>query len=259
MNTNLKMYGKRLAFTLAEVLITLGIIGVVAALTLPTLMVKQQEAATVSQLKKAYSTLSNAFTLAVKEDGTPDTWDLAGGGSASQGAVNLMNKLTPYLSITKNCVSLDPNVYKGCVVDDNYRYLGGNTWSNFNNTDALPKVLLSDGAVIMAEATSSTCANNVGNTLYLSSSCANIYIDTNGMKKPNQAGYDLFLFHFTKYGVVPYGAQQITVGTFASNCKNKLTNPATTGWSCAAWLIYNDNMDYLHCSDLDWNTKTKCN
>ena len=45
---------KRSAFTLAEVLITLGIIGVVAAVTIPALVTTYQKRATESQLKKAY-------------------------------------------------------------------------------------------------------------------------------------------------------------------------------------------------------------
>ena len=50
--------GKRkIAFTLAEVLITLGIIGVVASLTLPSVIQNYKKQVTVNQLKKAYSTL----------------------------------------------------------------------------------------------------------------------------------------------------------------------------------------------------------
>lgn len=53
-------------FTLAEVLITLGIIGVVAAMTMPSLIASHKEKETVSKLKKVYSTLSNAFYLQMK-------------------------------------------------------------------------------------------------------------------------------------------------------------------------------------------------
>ena len=55
------MFKKFKAFTLAEVLITLGIIGVVAALTLPTLIQNHQKQVYVTQLKKAYSTINNAY------------------------------------------------------------------------------------------------------------------------------------------------------------------------------------------------------
>ena len=60
-------YCKRFAFTLAEVLITLGIIGVVAALTMPTLITKYQKKATAAKLKNAYSTLQNAVLMSSRE------------------------------------------------------------------------------------------------------------------------------------------------------------------------------------------------
>lgn len=67
---------KKFAFTLAEVLITLGIIGVVAAMTMPSLIANYQEKQRVSQLKKVYSALSQAFVTAVQENGTPDEWEI---------------------------------------------------------------------------------------------------------------------------------------------------------------------------------------
>lgn len=63
---------RKIAFTLAEVLITLGIIGVVAAMTLPSLITNYQEKQRVSQLKKVYSALSQAFVSALQENGTVD-------------------------------------------------------------------------------------------------------------------------------------------------------------------------------------------
>ena len=62
------MYLKR-GFTLAEVLITLGIIGVVAAMTLPALVGNYKKAQTISQLKKVYSTLSQSLLSSVYDNG----------------------------------------------------------------------------------------------------------------------------------------------------------------------------------------------
>lgn len=53
------------AFTLAEVLITLGIIGIVAAMTLPALIGKYQKNQTLTQLKKAYTEISQPSPLVV--------------------------------------------------------------------------------------------------------------------------------------------------------------------------------------------------
>ena len=65
---------RRVAFTLAEVLITLGIIGVVAAMTIPTLIANYQEKQTVSRLTKAYATISNAYQMAKVENGDFSSW-----------------------------------------------------------------------------------------------------------------------------------------------------------------------------------------
>jgi len=91
---------KKFAFTLAEVLIVIGIIGVIATITIPPLVQKQQEQQTVVALKKAYSTLSNAYTLAVQENGTPENWGLGAGGSISP---TILNNLKPYLRVDKDC------------------------------------------------------------------------------------------------------------------------------------------------------------
>ena len=90
-----------LAFTLAEVLITLGIIGVVAALTIANLIQNYREKTTVTQVVKAYSTLSQAFEQAIEDNGTVDTWctkdDLYNDCS-----IKISNVMKPYLKIEKN-------------------------------------------------------------------------------------------------------------------------------------------------------------
>ena len=62
------------AFTLAEVLITLGIIGVVAAMTIPNLMQKCFEIQTVTRFKEVTSILSQAMRLAVEDNGEVSSW-----------------------------------------------------------------------------------------------------------------------------------------------------------------------------------------
>lgn len=62
---------KKKGFTLSEVLITLGIIGVVAAITMPTLMTKIQEKQYQSQYKKIFSELNQAVRLLQIDDENP--------------------------------------------------------------------------------------------------------------------------------------------------------------------------------------------
>ena len=70
----IKILNKNLAFTLAEVLITLGIIGIVAAMTIPTLIANYQKQQTVSKLKKFYSTINQAIKLSEVDNGFAAQW-----------------------------------------------------------------------------------------------------------------------------------------------------------------------------------------
>ncbi len=245
------------AFTLAEVLITLGIIGIVAAMTLPALIADHREKATVTAVKKAYSTLSNAYKLAENEYGTPDNWGLIGYRSP-EGAEEAINKLAPYMQITKNC-----GVKKGCLPDIIYLEMDNKTkYTNFNSSNAYAKFQLSDGSIWYIYIYSQDCTNNWGTSPQLQSICGHIAVDINGYKKPNTLGKDLFSFYLTKYGIVPTGTSMETASySFNIGCvkdKGHIGTWGANGEGCAAWVIFNENMDYLKCTGLDWNTKTSC-
>ena len=92
----------RKAFTLAEVLITLGIIGIVAAMTLPAVVSKYKEKVLVERLKQTYSIFSQAFLRAVQENGPADSWDL-GEATTMEGAEKLYDILAPYLRVGEPC------------------------------------------------------------------------------------------------------------------------------------------------------------
>lgn len=63
------------AFTLAEVLITLGIIGVVAAITLPSVIANYQKEETVAKLKKTYSVVNQAILQSIVENDDYSNWE----------------------------------------------------------------------------------------------------------------------------------------------------------------------------------------
>ena len=77
---------KKAAFTLAEVLITLGIIGVVAAMTLPTLINNTKDTELVSRAKKSYSEIMQAVQMYEAQNETPG--DLTGLFEAKNGTKN---------------------------------------------------------------------------------------------------------------------------------------------------------------------------
>lgn len=234
-------------FTLAEVLITLGIIGVVAAMTIPTLMNNTNRKETITALKKSYSTLSQAYTFAVQENGTPDTWGLST-FKDEPGGINIINILAKYLKVTKNCTS-----GTGCFPNVTYKLLSGGDWINVDSDKTFSKAILSDGTLLTVQ-TYGACTQSEGTTPALSHACGSLRVDVNGNKKPNQMGLDLFSFYLTPYGIVPMGTQN--EGAFDTDCKNKAT---MSGDACAAWVLYNDNMDYLNCSNLSWSGPLSCN
>lgn len=233
-------------FTLAEVLITLGIIGIVAAMTLPALINKGREKEFSAKLKKSYTTLQQAYNLAVSKHGTPDNWDLIDTDS-SQGAQNLLNIMAPELKVLKNC-----GIKGGCWYDDPVRRLNGTVWGNLNKHKSYSIVQLADGSLLAFLIRDKDCAMPRGTTPALATSCALAIVDVNGPKIPNQIGYDVFWFMLTKYNVLPFGTMGDTYQPF-STCTR-----SDTGLGCAAWVIYNENMEYLHCNDLSWTGKKKC-
>ena len=114
-------------------------------------------------------------------------------------------------------------------------------------------MLLADGTLVIFHV-SSGFKNCSTDALNYYSNCADIYVDTNGYYKgPNQFGKDSFLFAMKKDRIIPYGTKRESP-KFSQAC-NKYSS---YGYDCTAWVIQNENMDYLHCDDLDWNKKIKC-
>ena len=152
---------RKTAFTLAEVLITLGIIGVVVAMTLPTLIQNHKKKEIVTRLEKTYSIMNQAINLSKAND----TWgviplDKRGDNEAL--ADWLETALLPYLKVVKYCrlsnegACAEPNGL-------NEKYLS---------------FIMSDGVKMY-------CDNNIR---------IHIYVDINGNKKPNKPGEDIFYF-----------------------------------------------------------------
>ena len=93
---------KLIAFTLAEVLVTLSILGVVAAIMIPSIMQKVTDRQTVTAVKRAWSILDNALQQMYIIDGQPYTWNWPNGGSDKENNFSFFaEKFSKYLSIQK--------------------------------------------------------------------------------------------------------------------------------------------------------------
>jgi len=90
------------AFTLAEVLITLGIIGVVAAMTMPTLIQKHRKTVAETGLKKFYTIMNQAIQLSVNDNGETKYWEFTEATYAPEPNKQFYNKyLKKYLKTLK--------------------------------------------------------------------------------------------------------------------------------------------------------------
>jgi len=172
-------------FTLAEVLITLAIIGVVAAITIPSIIANHQKRELETRLAKSYRTISHAVNMAIAEHGGIESWnwDVM---EAEKRFKFAKTYILPHLNIAKLCLG---NTNLGCFPDITYKRLNGEDWANVNRRNTT-KAILADGTLIAMNATS-TCNNGNGNNR-----CFIIQVDTNGFKKPNTVGYDIHEFSF---------------------------------------------------------------
>ena len=255
----LNNFKKKAAFTLAEVLITLGIIGVVAAMTIPTLIANYQEKQTVSRLTKAYATISNAYQMARTEYGDLYTWGFTerssfeiddSGQKDYQGVENsklFLDKLAPYLKVVKR-------ISKTSSWNDyDFYLLDGEKLSSIMPSDIL---FLADGTTVFGGWIDDFKCTDKGGY------CGDFYIDINGIDNlPNKFGQDIFSFEIYKNSIKPTGTKDtlITARTFNAACNPQDTSYDKNGYGCTAWVIYNKNMDYLKCDDLSWDDKHKCN
>lgn len=228
------MFQYKIGFTLAEVLTVIGIIGMIANMTIPTLIENISYQETTARVKKFYSAATQAFVLAETETGPANTWGWGGYDSAT-GAMNAMNIMGPYFKISKNC-----GTSTGCYPNVIYKLLNNTNNFNFDSTNFFAKAVLADGTLITFVARNDTCGDTRGSSNALQNLCGFIYADVNGFKKPNQYGRDLFGFYITKYGVIPIGTSFETTYP-PTNC-----NKTLTGYACTAWVIEKGNMDYLN-------------
>ena len=174
------------AFTLAEVLITLGIIGVVAAITLPNLIKAYKKHEVEVRLEQNYSIIQNALLMAQAEHGDPATWEGLGITKTRPNVVNFFEKyLLKYMKIdTGGRFSLTNLGYKTPV----YRSDGKTVFMSAEQVST--KYRMNNGSTIPVITVGSKTYKNEKyySGLYL-------YLDLNGPKIPNTIGKDIFAYY----------------------------------------------------------------
>ena len=173
-----RLSSRRKAFTLAEILITLGIIGVVASLTLPTLIHKHRNKVMETQFKTAYSLISRA-TYQMYMEHEADFFNYI----KYQQRIPLYYKVVGKINKNDNEILDKLKMY----TSNNYAY----PYTEFASAYSRNIFLVSNGmSLFMTYSTAKTC-----NII--------LKVDTNGpYKGPNRYGYDLFVFNICANGKI---------------------------------------------------------
>ncbi|MBQ8459695.1 type II secretion system protein [bacterium] len=206
--------GRTRGFTLSELLTTLGIIGIIAALTMPTLINNIQKKAWTNQLKKEYANITQSFKLMLANDNTESLQET----SVFQ-AISGENKCfynNP--AEDENCNSFFNEMRKVLKIadirnDNNYQYRELKQGSDLITYNDAIITLLSGVSIFNFKFYKETidkkfgCGDGnifCGNNLYI----GEFYLDINGSKGPNTLGKDIFYFMLSEAGnLYPYASK----------------------------------------------------
>ena len=217
---------RRVAFTLAETLITIGIIGVVSALTIPNLIQEHQKRATVTKLQKGISIINQAYKLSFDEQGEPENaFDI--------GAEEYFKQYwQPYIKMLQYC-----DTYQKCGYAEERPYIYSNNEkysfvitlktarTTFYTHDGLLYIIL-------------TATGLSGG--YIPSNW--ILLDINGGEKPNKIGRDVFMLERLEDGggVRPYGYEKSNEEVNANCSKSGKGQYCAEKIRRAGWRIEKD-------------------
>lgn len=221
---------KKYGFTLAEVLIALGIVGIIAAVSIPGLATEHKKKVWAASLSTAVSNFENAMTNYLIYE---NEYRLSDTKAWKEFSDNLSEKkaLGKKFSIKKKVDSADD-------------YYGNQNYPRSLNPNSQLKALSIAGITGQAYETNNGIAYFI-NTKAGNGTAAKIGIDINGKKSPNRIGRDIFVFHLTQEGYLkPYGSGDFGESKVTeANCSTKVTG--NVGEHCAARLIGNGyKMDY---------------
>lgn len=164
---------KKFGFSLTEILIALSIVGVISALTVPTLMNNYQQKALALQFRKSVNDITSAVDMLITEEGKSKF-------SATTEYANLDTFVTRRLRTIKTCSKDETS---SCFANEAYRTINDNSTETF--TCAGNSYVLASSAAV--------CLTKDGTAV-------KINIDTNGQQGPNIGGRDMFTFYITAEG-----------------------------------------------------------
>lgn len=217
------------AFTLSEVLITLGIIGIVAAMTLPTVINKYRDKQILTQFNHSVSLFSQGFITMANDNGGKLT-NIMEAGPYNDFRHLKEDFYKQYFKIQKMCIPYGsfaeciPNKYKALdKTTENSEFCG--TYQQVG--------ILSTGILF--------CLGMPNGRDEGWEDRFTLSVDINGIKGPNVLGIDAFRFFIKNNGVVTY------YGTpDAGSCNINIKGNSRNGHRCSEWIIKHQNLDYLY-------------
>ena len=228
------------AFTMSEVLITLVVVGVVAAMTLPSLIGNYQKKQTAIRLKEAYSLLNQAVQQSELVNGEINSWNFGQKHFDVQESIEFIDTyLAPFLKVTHKCYNrCTPKVTKHTLSGRQYRaYLEDVTYYGRS-------IFIANGMQIWVYTDSDEAIKIAG-----------IVVDINADRAPNLVGRDIFFFELknnsTQVTLQGYkNSREVMLNNNAEGCNTTAGNVA--GRYCGA-LIQHDGWEIR--DDYPWKNK----
>lgn len=194
----------KFGFTLAEVLITITVIGTVAILVIPTFNANIQKKRNATLLKKAYFNFNQVLDKIAMDKKCMG--DLACTGLFAAGTTHdtLGQAIEPYFSVIKSC---GVRTGEGCMPSSQNQNFEGTGTAAYWDSSNQYKFVTTEGITYMLEnyvqTSGNTWANCVtnrstGETGNMQQMCGSLRLDVNGPQKgPNRMGRDIFVFYIT--------------------------------------------------------------
>jgi len=215
---------RRYAFTLAEVLVTLGIIGVVSAMTVPSLMQNYQRQSYVTQLHKVYNELSQAAMRYMTDNNSVNLKE-----AGLTNAVSIDAFVKKYFKVVKECGTNGTDCF-----GSGYKKIDGSGLSPTFNSEKSRSYVLANGASI--------------GIIINSNNKIQIHVDINGSKGPNIIGRDVFALILYENGLLD---DFCTEAPCEKETRETKFNSYCTGSSDGIWWgcfgkILNDNWEMTY-------------
>lgn len=257
---------KTIAFTLAETLIVMGVIGIVATLTIPSLTNSTNNKDVVAKVRKAHSNLEDAYGRMIAQYGEMTEW------SEALSTNSFGNRIVSSMKLTKNCRTQSTG---NCFATNSNIYgTNGTAAANVHSNTSVYKAVLASGMSVAFLVDNVSCQKDVttNNTMApqdLKQVCGVALVDIDSTKGKSKHGSDLFEFYLTRNGFYPVGFDGDTTMKYVENCTKVGSNITADAQGCTAWVVNNGNLDYKNANSngkclsntsksLDFATNTSC-